>query len=52
MDGQIIEKNLKRMGLDKIWLEKQLKSQGYGSAKDVYLGVCDNSHNLALFKAE
>lgn len=52
MDGQVIEKNLKRMGLDIKWLEKQLKSQGYGNAKDVYLGVCDNNHNLALFKKE
>lgn len=52
MDGKILEKNLKRMGLDKIWLEKQLKTQGFGSAKDVYLGLCDRDKNLAVYKCE
>lgn len=52
MDGKVLEKNLKRMGLDKTWLEKQLKLQGFGSAKDVYLGLCDRNKNLSVYKCE
>lgn len=49
MDGRIMEENLKRMGLDTRWLEKQLKEQGYKSAKEIFLGVCDNDKKLSLF---
>lgn len=50
MDGRVLEENLKRMGLDSKWLENQLKSQGYKSAKEIYLGVCDENKQLSLFK--
>ena len=33
MDGRIIGDNLKRRGLDEIWLERQLTEKGYKSAK-------------------
>lgn len=49
MDGCILGENLKRLGLDIKWLEKQLRKQNYSSAKDVYLGVCDENNNLSLF---
>lgn len=49
MDGRILDGNLQRMKLDKDWLELQIKSQGYESAKDVFLGVCDNQKNLTLY---
>lgn len=53
MDGRILEENLNRMGLDKKWLDKQLKEQGYKSAKEIFLGICDQSSNqLTLFKVE
>lgn len=52
MDGRILEGNLKRMGLDINWLNKQLKSKGYKSAKEIFLGVCDNNNNLTLFAYE
>lgn len=52
MDGYIIEKNLKRRGLDLNWLKKQLKEQGYKSAKEIFLGLCDSNNNLSLFKNE
>lgn len=52
MDGRILEDNLKRMGLDYKWLQARLKSQGFRSAKEVFLGVCDENKQLSLYKAE
>lgn len=52
MDGRILEDNLKRMGLDLSWLEKQLKQQNIGSAKDVFLAVCDRNQKLVLFRKD
>lgn len=49
MDGRIMGENLKRMGLDETWLRKQLETNGYHSAKEVFLGLCDNDNNLLLF---
>lgn len=49
MDGRILDDNLKRMGVDSRWLEKQLKEQGYHSARDIFLGVCDEQKGLTLF---
>lgn len=52
MDGRILEENLKRMGLDAKWLEKQVKSQGYKNAKEIFLGMCDQNKKLTLYKNE
>lgn len=52
MDGRIMGENLKRMGLDLKWLEKQIKAQGYHDAKEIFLGLCDNNNNLSLFAAK
>ena len=52
MDGRILEENLKRKGLDRTWLQKQLEEQGYNTAKEIYLGVCENNNKLSLFKSE
>ena len=49
MDGRILEENLKRLGLDIVWLNKELKCQGYKSAKEIFLGICDNNNELTLF---
>lgn len=49
MDGRIMHENLKRLGLDLTWLEKQLKKQKYNNAKEIYLGICDKNNNLTLF---
>lgn len=49
MDGEIMGENLKRMGLDTVWLDKQLKIQGYKNAKEIYLGLCDEKNILTLF---
>lgn len=49
MDGRIMHENLKRLGLDMVWLDKQLKQQKYSSAKEIYLGICDCNNVLSLF---
>ncbi len=49
MDGRIMDENLKRMGVDSKWLEKQLREQGYSNPKDVFLGLCDKDKTLLLF---
>lgn len=50
MDGQILESNLKRMGLDLVWLEKQLKEHHIHHAKDVFLALCDRNLNFVLYE--
>lgn len=52
MDGRIIDGNLKRMGLDTNWLQKQLETQGYKNAKEIFLGVCDSNNKLSLYESE
>lgn len=49
MDGRILHENIKRLGLDLMWLDIQLKKQKYDSAKEIYLGICDKNNNLSLF---
>ena len=50
MDGRILEDNLKRMGLDRTWLDKQLKQRHISNAKEVFLAVCDRNLKFVLFK--
>lgn len=50
MDGRILEDNLKRMGLDRTWLDKQLKQHHISSAKEVFLAVCDRNLKCVMFK--
>ena len=52
MDGRILDGNLKRMGVDIKWLEKRIKEQGFNDAKGIFLGLCDQSKNLSLYRAE
>ena len=52
MDGRILGENLQRMGLDAKWLQKQLTSQGYKSAKEIFLGVCNENNQLTIFAME
>lgn len=50
MDGRILDDNLKRMGLDKVWLQRQLDEQGYKRPEDILLAVCDQNNSLMLFQ--
>ena len=51
-DGEILEENLKRMGLDDRWLQKQLNAQGYRNAREVFLALCDENKQLTVFPIE
>lgn len=50
MDGRVLDGNLRRKGLDTKWLQKELEAQGYKSAKEIFLGVCDDGNRLTLFE--
>ena len=39
MDGRVMSENLSRIERDENWIENQLKSQGYRSAKEIFLGI-------------
>lgn len=49
MEGRILEGNLKRMGLNRTWLDKQLKQQHVNSEKEVFLAVCDQNLKFMCF---
>ena len=50
MDGRIMAENLKWMGLEEKWLQKQLEAQGFHSAKEIFLGIFDENNTLTLFE--
>ena len=50
MDGRILDDNLKRMGLDLAWLDKQLKQNHVRSPREVFLAVCDRNLKFVLYK--
>ena len=52
MDGRILDGNLKRMGLNDKWLQKQLATQGYKKSQDVLLALCDENNQLTVFATE
>mgnify|MGYP002624157906 CR=1 FL=1 len=52
MDGSVLSENLQRMGLDIIWLRRELKAQGFGSEKEVFLALCDDNHQLTIYANE
>lgn len=51
MDGRVLHDNLKRMGLDIKWLQKELLVQGYKNYKQVFLGICDDNNQLTIFES-
>ena len=50
MDGRIMGENIKRMGMDDTWLIRSINKQGYKSAKEIFLALCDNSGKLTIYK--
>ena len=45
-NGRIIDKNLKRMGRDERWLQKQLQQRGAQSVRDVYLLMLNDAGQI------
>ena len=50
MDGRILEGNLKRMGLDRTWLDKQLQQRRINSPKEVFLALCDRNLKFVVYE--
>ena len=50
LDGNVNGQNLKKTGNNDVWLEKQLRAQGYHTAKEIYLGAVNTADNtLSLY---
>lgn len=50
MDGRIMGENLTRVGLDKAWLDAQLKLYGYSDSKEILLGIYhEEERRLSLY---
>ena len=49
MDGRVMGDSLKRKGLNDEWLSKELRKQGFKSAKEVFLAVCYDENQLTVF---
>ena len=46
MDGRILDENLKKLGLDRKWLQKQLDGH---TPKKIFLALCDKNNQLIQF---
>lgn len=52
MDGRILEDNLKRMGLELTWLNKQLEQRHIHSPEEVFLALCDRNLKFVFYEKE
>lgn len=50
--GRVLSENLQLLGRDSRWLEKQLRTQGLESPKQVYLMTCDQAGGIFLAPME
>ncbi len=50
LDGQVVHENLKNVGHDEMWLQKQLVSQGFEKPEQIFLATLDNQDNLSLYE--
>ena len=51
-DGRVLDSNLKARGLNRVWLEQQLKNQGFSSPQEVFLLTIDEHNAVFLIKKE
>ena len=47
-DGRVIDTNLQKLGLDRNWLSAELKRQGRGSEKDIFLMTVNQSRKVYI----
>lgn len=50
MDGRVQESNLRQLGLELTWLDKQLEQRGIHSPREVLLAVCDRNQKLVIYR--
>ena len=51
-DGQILEKNLKKLGLNQVWLERQLSAKRITRSMDVFLLMINDDGTTVLIPRE
>ena len=49
-DGRTLSENLRRMGRDERWLEKEIKARGANAARDVYLFLMNDAGDVCFEK--
>ncbi len=50
LDGRVMGENLRRVGRDGSWLEKQIRAEGYKDAREILLGIYrPGEEKLALY---
>ena len=45
----VMDRALDAMGVDETWLLRQLRQQGYHSAREVFLAVADANKQVAVY---
>ena len=51
-DGKVDEKELRSLGLEKRFLERKLRENGYASPEDVFFMGLDDAKNLYLIRKD
>lgn len=51
-DGRVLDQNLRQRGLDRVWLQKQLKKHSLSSPQEVFLLTVDQHNAVFLIKKE
>ena len=51
-DGHVIEENLTRMGLERKWLDRELKKRGISGAEKVFLMTVNSQKEIYLAESE
>lgn len=49
IDGKVMEKNLKELKLDKLWLNETLQKQGITKIENIFLATYDLNGNLSVY---
>ena len=49
LDGKIMEKNLKELGLDKMWLNEMLQKQGITKIDNIFLATYNSDGDLSAY---
>lgn len=49
IDGKIMEENLEKLKLDKLWLNETLQKQGITKIDNIFLATYDNNGNLSAY---
>lgn len=49
LDGKILEKNLQKLNVDKLWIDTQLNNMGINDKKIVLLGIVDSNQCLKCY---